>query len=94
MIDMCEFLKLSNINVIDLRSADRYDINHIPGSINIPYESLIIDPFKFLSKNSKYYLYCESGVTSKSVCNILSKIGFDVVNINGGFKKWLLSKEY
>ena len=74
MIDMFDFLKLSDINIIDLRGSDRYNISHIPGSINIPYNSLIIAPFKFLDKDIKYYLYCESGVTSKSACTILSKM--------------------
>lgn len=79
-----------NVNIIDLRSFEKYNTNHIDGSINIPYEKLLVDPSKYLDKGEKYYLYCQKGLSSSNVCSILSKLGYNVVNIKGGYESWLL----
>lgn len=85
-----ELLKKNNINIIDLRSNQSYNNNHIPGSINIPYNNLIVNPYKYLDKSKTYYLYCQKGITSKKVCSILSIKGFRVYNILGGYEEWIL----
>lgn len=90
-ISVDDFMKLSKVNVIDLRCSEKYNNSHIPGSINIFFDKLISTPDKFISKDFKYYLYCQHGYTSKNVCAILSKLGYDVVNIEGGFESWLLN---
>ncbi len=79
-----------NVNIIDIRSNEKYNSNHIDGSINIPYQSLLVDPSRYLDKGEKYYLYCQKGLSSSSVCSILSKLGYNVVNIIGGYESWLL----
>lgn len=90
-ISVSDFNKLSNVNVIDIRSVEKYNNSHIPGAINVPYDKLLLRVNDFISKNSKYYLYCQHGMSSLNVCKILSNLGFDVVNVSGGFEEWLLS---
>ena len=90
-ISVKELMTLTDINIIDLRSVEKYNFSHIPGSINIPSDKLLLNPNDYIRKDLKYYLYCQHGMTSRSICNILSKLGFNVVNINGGFESWLLS---
>ena len=90
-ISMSDFMKLSNVNVIDLRSNEKFNNSHIPGSINISSDKLLLNPYNYIDKDTKYYLYCQHGMTSRNVCNILSKLGFNVVNVDGGFEEWLLS---
>ncbi len=85
-----ELLKLSNINIIDLRSNQSYNNNHIKGSINIPHNILLDNPFKYLDKSKTYYLYCQKGITSRKVCSILNLKGFRVYNIIGGYEEWIL----
>ncbi len=89
-INMRDFVKLSNINIIDLRSVEKYNNSHIPGSLNVPSDKLLLRPYDYINKDNKYYLYCQHGFTSRNVCIILSKLGFNVVNIDGGFENWLL----
>ena len=91
-INMCDFMSLSGINVIDIRSREKYNNSHIDGSINVPFEKIISSPQDYLSKNSKYYLYCQKGSTSFKVCSILSSLGYDVVNVNGGYESYLLNR--
>ena len=77
-------------NIIDIRSIQSYNNNHIPNAINIPFEKLIIEPEKYLKRNIMYYLYCRSGLTSMKACEILFRRGFNVTNIAGGYEKWIL----
>lgn len=81
-----------SINIIDVRSIESFNNNHIPGAKNIPFNSLIISPGKYLDKNNIYYLYCQKGQKSLKTCQILSSLGYNVVNINGGYEAWILDK--
>lgn len=92
-INMLDFLNIKeNINIIDLRNKEKYNMNHIPNSINIPSDKLLLNPDKYLQKEKEYYMYCQKGITSYNVCNILKKQGFKVININGGYESWIMSK--
>lgn len=90
-ISISDFMKLFNVNVIDLRSVEKFNNSHIPGSVNVSSDKLLLNPYNYINKDTKYYLYCQHGLTSRNVCRILSKLGFNVVNIDGGFEEWLLS---
>ena len=79
-------------NIIDIRSRDKYNIDHIPGAINIESFELMNNPSKYLNKSDIYYLYCTSGYTSSIVSNKLNMLGYNTVNIDGGFNNYLLRK--
>lgn len=83
---------LDSINIIDIRNAMNYNNNHISGAKNIEYSLLINNPQKYLNKNEKYYFYCSRGVTSHKLCSYLSKLGYNVVNIAGGYESYILEK--
>lgn len=85
-----EELKSITKNIIDLRSKEKYNNNHIPNSINIPAEKLLSEPNKYINKNETYYLYCQKGLSSYNICRILNKLGYKTININGGYEKWLM----
>ena len=89
---MHDFLLLNNANVVDIRSREKYNSSHIDGAINVPYEKIISNPEQFLEKNIKYYIYCQKGTTSFKICGILSKKGYNVINVNGGYESYLLHK--
>lgn len=79
-------------NIIDIRSRDRYLKGHIPDSININYTDLLINYKKYLSKEKEYYVYCESGTRSLILVNKLNKLGYNLVNIEGGYNNYLRRK--
>lgn len=91
-INISDLLNLKNINLIDLRSEQKYNNNHIPGAINIPYEKLIVDPNRYLDKKNKYFFYCQKGISSLKVCKLLARQGYIVVNVIGGYEEWILKK--
>ena len=78
--------------IILFRSIQNYNNNHIPNAINIPFEKLITNPSKYLNPNIKYFIYCQKGITSKRICNLLYNQGYNVVNIIGGYEEWVMKK--
>lgn len=81
---------IDKVNIIDIRNTQSYNNNHIDGAINIPFEKLIVSPRNYLDPLKKYFIYCRCGITSKKACQILSNMGYKVVNIDGGYEAWIL----
>ena len=77
-------------NIIDIRSNSKYLKGHIDGAINISEYNLLYHHDKYLSKSEKYYLYCDYGIRSKMVSNRLNMMGYNTVNIDGGYNNYLL----
>ena len=80
--------KLDNIKIIDIRDNYIYNIGNIQNSINIPMNFLIMNPENYLSKYDTYYIYCNMGINSKKACEILSHMGYKVINIIGGYNEY------
>ncbi|MDH5446421.1 MAG: FAD-dependent oxidoreductase [Gammaproteobacteria bacterium] len=72
--------------VIDVRTPDEFELNHIDGAINIPLEKLRAS-MKQLDKNKKYILCCQQGKKSYFAWRIMSQHGFKhVFSLSGGLK--------
>lgn len=87
-----ELSKFNFKNTIDIRKTEDYNEGSIPNSINIPRKNLLLYPEKFLEKNKTYYLYCDSGEKSLKVSKELKELGYNTINIEGGYnayKKYL-----
>ena len=79
---------LYNLNIIDIRDNYLYNIGNIPNSKNIPMNLLIMNPDNYLDKEKTYYIYCNRGINSKKTCEILTSVGFNVINIVGGYLEY------
>ena len=67
--------------LIDVSDTLTYKENPYPGSINIPYEKLLLNYKELLNKNSKYYIMCKKGLHSQKVVSILEFYGYDVTQV-------------
>ncbi len=76
------FIKVNQI--IDIREPLELKAMSLDGTLHIPMLTLLNHPEKFLSKDTRYYILCRSGHRSYDVTEILSKKGYDLVNIVGG----------
>lgn len=81
---------INSIKIIDIRSIQSFNNNHIPNSVNIPVEKLLYNPEQYINKNDIYYIYCQKGISSYNVCNILNKLGYRTISIDGGYEAWIL----
>lgn len=75
---------LGKIELIDIREPYEYKSGSIQTAKNIPMGNLIGEPEKYLSKDKKYYIMCQSGGRSGRTTQVLQKQGFDVINVAGG----------
>ena len=91
-ISVSDLKKLNNINIIDIRNVEKYNNRHIKDAINVPLNKILINFNKYLDKTKKYYIYCQMGIQSKKLCQILKNNGFNVVNILGGYEAYILSE--
>lgn len=91
-ITVNDLRKLGSANIIDIRSEEKYNDNHILNACNIPFNKLIYSPDKYLIKNKVYYIYCQNGRKSIQLCNILNSKGYNLINIIGGYEAWILTE--
>ena len=91
-ISVTDLKKLNNLNLIDIRSIEKYNNKHIMNAVNIPMEQLLIRPEKYLNRDKKYYIYCQKGIQSRRLCQILINSGYNVVNVSGGYESWILNE--
>lgn len=75
----------SDLLIIDVRGQDEYNSGHIPGSTNIPLDSLS-NNIKYISnyKNSPVVVYCKVGIRSEDAANYLLKQGFTQIYVLRG----------
>lgn len=91
---LVDYIGKYNTIIIDLRDEDEYDEGHVPTSVNIPFD----DFDKYIKKLSNYdeiILYCDRGSSSLLASRELSKMGYKIVNIYGGYHAYRgdISKE-
>lgn len=93
-ISMSDFIKNNiNYNIIDMRSVESFNNNHIPGARNIQMEKLIATPYKYLDRYVNYYIYCQKGIKSIKLVQILQRMGYRATSIDGGYESWILEKK-
>lgn len=88
-IEWEDLINKNNINIIDIRDKFKYKNNHVFGAVNIEYFELVNYHKKYLKKDEIYYIYCDNGNNSKRAVYTLNKLGYNTVNINGGFYNYL-----
>ncbi|MDF2543188.1 MAG: rhodanese domain protein [Herbinix sp.] len=75
---------MNQINLIDVREVFEFETGSIQSAQNIPMNQLIKMPEKYLEKEKKYYVMCQSGMRSARTVAALQKAGYEVVQVRGG----------
>jgi NADPH-dependent 2,4-dienoyl-CoA reductase/sulfur reductase-like enzyme/peroxiredoxin family protein/rhodanese-related sulfurtransferase/TusA-related sulfurtransferase len=74
--------------VLDVRTVEEYSLGSIPGSVNIPLDSLR-SRLAELPKDKSIIINCAVGLRGYLAFRILAQHGFsNVRNLSGGFKTW------
>ena len=76
--------------IIDVRTPGEYEKAHIPGAININFQSSESrTEIKQLDRNKTYLLYCRSGNRCAQAMETMREMGFThVAHITGGITAW------
>lgn len=89
--EFAEIIKDSTaVIILDVRTNEEYANGHIEKSINIDVRQ---DNFEDTAKNrltkdKTIALYCRSGKRSKKAAEILTQIGYNVVELDSGYSAW------
>jgi rhodanese-related sulfurtransferase len=87
------FVALGNgdpLVVVDGRSASAYELEHIPGAINLPHKELCFNNTESLGKSKIYVCYCDGigcNASTKTALKLLN-LGFQVRELIGGLDWW------
>jgi phage shock protein E len=75
--------------IVDVRTKDEWDENHLPNTISIPIGNLVVElPEKIPNKNSRILFVCKKGVRASGVVTIAHKLGYNNVQaMIGNFKE-------
>lgn len=79
-----DFQAASGAVLLDVRSAGEYSEGRIPGSINVPLNTLPTIEGKVPDKNTPLFVYCLSGARAGRAVAFLEKQGYTNVRNIGG----------
>ena len=79
------------VQLVDVRTPDEFVAGNIPGSVNI---DVLTGHFgetaaTMLDKAYTVAVYCRSGNRSKNAAKTLSMMGYNVVELDGGYNDWV-----
>ena len=75
--------------ILDVRTTQVYNEKHIPGAINIAYESIGTEDIPELpDKDQLILVYCRSGNRSKQASEKLVNLGYTNIVEIGGINSW------
>ena len=88
-IDWVEVDQLDNSKyvVLDVREPEEMAIGEINGSLKIPIDQLRAR-YTEIPKDKRIFIYCQVGQRGYFAARILKQLGFDTVNLNGGYKTY------
>ncbi len=76
--------------IVDVRTMGEFDIAHIPNAVLVDVKKRSFEQqFAKLDKSKPVFIYCRSGVRSMKASKIAKKMGYNVFNLDHGFKGWL-----
>lgn len=84
---------LSDITLVDVRTADEASLGSLPGAVNVPLDDLR-ERINEIPKDKPVYLFCGVGLRGYLASNILKGYGYpDVRNLIGGLKTYEAATE-
>lgn len=97
-VDNDEFesiLQDTSVILLDVRTPEEYVQGHIPGAINVDVKQKYFVKIakEKLVEGSTVAVYCKGGVRSMKAAKMLSKEGYQIVNLKNGFDSWTTAKK-
>ena len=70
-------------DIIDVRTKEEYDMGHVKGAINIPFDE-ILDHLDKINKDNPTILYCKSNRRAEFASLALQSSGYTNIYIGDG----------
>ena len=84
----------ATVQLLDVRTKEEYEEGHISDALLVDFYSYNFEELATakLSKEKAVAIYCRSGRRSASAAQKLVKLGFKVINLDGGIMAWERAK--
>ncbi len=82
--DVATLKQMPDVTLLDARTAKEVERGMIGGAIHIPVDELR-SRVSELDPKRLYAVYCQSGLRSYIACRMLSQLGFQCMNMSGGY---------
>lgn len=81
------------VQLVDVRTPKEFAAGNIPGSVNIDVQTGKFGETAsaILDRAYTVAVYCRSGNRSKNAAKMLSMMGYNVVELDGGYNDWVNS---
>lgn len=83
-----EYNTIPGAVLLDVRTPQEYRQGHIPGSVNLPLQSLDNGDEIIENEDTPIYVYCQSGSRSRQAATRLGAMGYTNVKNIGGIAAW------
>lgn len=70
--------------LLDVRTPEEYGEGHIPGSVNVPLQSIDKVTSVIADKDKTVFVYCRSGARSSQAVAFMKQMGYTEVHNIGG----------
>ena len=85
-----EYEKQENDLLIDLRDRTVFAFGTLPEAENIPmYE---IGKLYSLPRDKRIVLFCQQGDLSEEIAELLDDNGYQVLDLTGGYREWIVRR--
>ena len=94
LVNIVEFHELleqqEGLQVVDVRTPKEFDLDRIPGAVNIDYwADDFVSRVGHLDKDKPVALYCAAGRRSAEAASKLEEMGFKkIYDLDGGMRAW------
>ena len=79
-----EYRSVPGAVLLDVRTPREYREGHVPGSVNVPLDTLSGPEAVPAGKDDPLFVYCHSGARSSQAVRILTRMGYgNTKNIGG-----------
>ena len=79
-----DYQKTDDAVLLDVRTPQEYMEGHIPGSKNVPLQTIDKVTSVAENKDTALYVYCYSGARSRQAANYLQHMGYTNITDIGG----------
>ena len=83
-----EYSTTDSAVLLDVRTPDEYRQGHIPGSKNVPLQSISKVAGMIDNKSTTIFVHCLSGARSRQAAAILKQMGYTHVKNIGGISAY------
>ena len=73
--------------LVDVREAYEWDAGHVAGAVHLPLDAMS-DRLAEFPRDRRIVVVCRSGRRSARATELLTRSGFDAVNLEGGLLAW------